>query len=90
MSHREIPANLMPKPGVITYTFDGRGIEHDHWERTNPAAWDDECPELGGYNSFTRKWTPLKHDDLMCRALDHITAVVESGTVSRNAWATLR
>jgi len=76
---------------IEAYTPDVRGIEHDTFQSRTPDAWAEDCAESGGFNPYTKVFTPLRFasaDMDMYVALDHITAAAEAGVVDGNGWST--
>lgn len=76
---------------IKAYRPEPRGIEHDAYETRSSETWAEECAAKGGFDPYTKSFTPLKYgpeqmwvDD----ALDHITAAAEAGIVDGNNWST--
>ena len=92
MKREELKNLLDPKVELITaYKPANRGIMHDDMHHMKPEEWAATCAAKGGFNPFTKEFTPLKYDSeemWMHEALDHITAALEAGIVDRNNWAT--
>jgi len=75
---------------IPSYKFDAICIETDNYEKTPERIWSDCCRKQGGFNPYTRQFTPLKYASeglAVCDALDAITAAVEAGIVDRNDWS---
>lgn len=90
---REESANLAdPTVELIkAYKPEPRGIEHDAYETRSSQSWAEECAAKGGFNPYTKEFTPLKFataDLWVHEALDHITAAAEAGIVDFNNWST--
>lgn len=92
MKREELKNLLDPTVELITaYKPVNRGIMHDDVHQMKPEEWAEVCAAKGGFNPFTKEFTPLKYDSeemWMHEALDHITAALEAGIVDRNNWAT--
>lgn len=76
---------------IKAYKPEPRGIEHDAYEARSPETWAEECAAKGGFNPYTKEFTPLKFataDLWVHEALDHVTAAAEAGIVDRNNWST--
>ncbi|MBE0548550.1 MAG: hypothetical protein IH627_13065 [Rubrivivax sp.] len=88
---REEPHNLAdPTIELAVHTYFPRGIEHDLAEGSDPQKWAKRCRERGGFDPFTKVFTPLLYataDLDVSEALDNITAAVEAGIVDKNRWA---
>jgi hypothetical protein len=75
---------------IEAYTFSSRPIEHDECRTQDRAVYARVCAQRGGFNPFTRTFTPMRFASEgmeVHEALDAITAAVEAGIVDRNSWA---
>ena len=76
---------------IKAYRPEPRGIKHDAYETRSSETWAEECAAKGGYDPYTKIFTPLKYGSEEMRihdALDHITAAAEAGIVDGNNWST--
>ena len=76
---------------IKAYRPEPRGIEHDAYETRSSETWAEECAAKGGFDPYTKSFTPLKFataDLWVHEALDHITAAAEAGIVDCNNWST--
>jgi hypothetical protein len=75
---------------IAAYTFSSRPIEYDKCRAQDRAVYAKLCAQRGGFNPFTREFTPMRFASEgmeLHEALDAITAAVEAGIVDRNSWA---
>ena len=89
MKREEVQHLADPSLALVVHTYHPRGIDHDDKSKSS-KAWTASCKERGGFNPFTKEFTPLKFGSAnmeVHEALDGITAAVEAGVVDGNRWA---